>query len=76
MAKKPGWFPKKGEVWSPATDPELQKRKAPATLRKEEFFNRLQSAYGEAVRDRMIAIPDSVHDAMKELSLRRGEPLY
>jgi hypothetical protein len=32
--------------------------------------------YGETVRDRMIAIPDSVHDWMKEASLKTDRPLY
>src|SRR4051794_19741571 len=32
--------------------------------------------YGEAVRDRMIAIPDSVHKRMKEASLKTDRPLY
>lgn len=52
------------------------KKTEAVSVRKKDFFDGLKSFYGESVRERSIAIPDSVHDKMVEASNRLKKPLY
>lgn len=40
----------------------------PPHVRKKDYFDKAEQFYGERVKDRSIAIPDSVHKAMVRLA--------
>jgi hypothetical protein len=43
---------------------------------KDDFIRNLRDTYGEAVKERMIPLPDSIHVSMKQAAARQSRPLY